>query len=291
MNLNHLAVFLAVAETRSFTKAAERLQLDKGHVSRVLRSLEESFDARLVERTTRSVELTPAGLELAAHVAGPLAALERADRSMRDRPATPAGLVTLTTTPDIGRMLVAPALGAFRARYPAVRVKLVLEQRVTSLSDGSIDLALRVGKVGPAGAKARKLGELSAGFFAAPRYLAARGTPTKRNQLGSHDGLWPVQPKRKSFTDAGAPPPPAVDCDDFGALFELARAGAGVAVLPLFVAARDVVLGALVHVLPDEVLRGAPLYLLSTHDRLLSASTRALRDHLATHIPASLNER
>ncbi|MBL8742976.1 MAG: LysR family transcriptional regulator, partial [Myxococcales bacterium] len=169
MNLNHLAVFIAVAETRSFTKAAERLKLDKGHVSRVLRSLEEACETRLVERTTRSVELTPAGLELVANAAAPLAALERAGRSLRDRPATPAGLVTLTTTPDIGRMLVAPSLGAFRSRYPAVRVKLVLDQRMVSLSQGAIDLALRVGKIGPAQARAKKLGELAAGFFAAPR--------------------------------------------------------------------------------------------------------------------------
>jgi DNA-binding transcriptional LysR family regulator len=288
MNLNHFSVFLAVAETRSFTGAAEKLRADKAHVSRVVSALERDLGVVLVSRTTRKVSLTPAGQDLAAKIASPLAALESAGQVLVDRPATPSGQVTLATTPDIGRALVAPLVAAFRARFPAVRVKLVLESTVVSFADEKVDLALRVGTAKASGLKVRKLGELEAGFFASPRYLVARGTPSVLRDLGLHDGLWPAESRRKSFATASAPPPPAVDCDDFGALLELARSGAGVAVLPLYLAAREVSSGTLVRVVPELALSGAPLFVVTRPERPLPPRIAALRDFLVSEVPPAL---
>jgi len=291
MNLNHYAVFLAVAETRSFTRAAERLGADKGHVSRVVRALEEALGVVLVARTTRSVTLTPAGEELAAAVARPLGDLERVGKSLADRPVAPSGTVTLTAPPDIGRALVAPLLPAFRVRFPAVRLRLLLGAELVRLADAKADLALRVGKIGEGGVKARRLGELEAGFFASPRYLARRGTPKAAADLAPHDGLWPTRPRKKSFATEREPPPPAIDCDDFGALLELARAAGGVAVLPLHLAQRDVAEGALVRVVPEVVLRGAPLFLVTAKERPLPPRVGALRDFLVESLPRALGAR
>lgn len=283
MNLNHLVVFLAVAETQSFTRAATRLKMDKGQVSRVVRALEEQLSTVLFHRTTRSVTPTPEGEQLLARVAGPLAALDAASSGLVDRAPLPSGTVTLTTTPDLGRTLVAPAIAAFRARFPLVRVRLHLEPSLVSLQKTGADLALRVGKPGTA-VKVRRLGELHAAFFASPRYLAARGTPHALAELRTHDGLWPRVSPRKAFSTGQAPPEPTVDCDDFGALLELARASAGVAVLPLFLAARDVEQGALVRVLPETTLPGAPLYLVTTPERPLPPRVSALRDFLVDRL-------
>ncbi len=287
-NLNHYAVFLAVAEARSFTRAAERLGTDKGHVSRVVSALEESLGVVLLARTTRSVTLTPAGEDLAASVARPLADLERVSKSLVDRPVTPSGLVTLAAPPDIGRTVVAPLLPAFRTRFPAVRLRLVLADALVPLADAKADVALRVGKVGEGGVKARRLGELEAAFFAAPRYIAARGAPKEPRDLGAHDGLWPARSRKKSFATDATPPPPAIECDDFGALLALARAGGGVALLPLHLAQRDVAEGALVRVVPEVVLRGAPLFLVTAKERPLPPRTAALRDFLVEHLPTVL---
>lgn len=294
MNLNHFSAFLAVAETRSFTRAAEKLGADKAHVSRVVRALELELGVVLVTRTTRAVSLTLAGEELAARIASPLAALEAAGSALVDRPLTPAGQVTLTTTPDIGRTLVAPLIVAFRARYPAVTVRLHLESRVMALREARADLALRVGALPAAaseGVKVRRLGELEAAFFASPRYLAVRKTPKVLADLAGHDGLWPASSRKKTFAPTNAPPKPAVDCDDFGALLELARAGGGVAVLPVYLAARDVAQGALVRVVPDFVLRGAPLYVVTPPERPLPPRVLALRDFLVEHVPSALSTR
>lgn len=286
MNLNHYAVFLAVAAARSFTKAAERLGADKGHVSRTVRALEEELGVVLLARSSRHVSLTAAGEELAASIAAPLADLERAGRAIVDRPVTPSGLVTLTAPPDLGRALVAPLLPAFRTRFPAVHVRILLGPELVRVGEAKTDIALRVGKVGETGARVRRLGELRAGFFASPRYLAVRGAPRSRAELGRHDGLWPSRTHgRKSFATEGTPPPPAIDCDDFGALLELARAGGGIAVLPLHLARREVAHGELVRVVPELVLRGAPLYLVSAKERPLPPRIAALRDYLVETIP------
>lgn len=289
MNLNHLAVFLAVAQTGSFTRAAKLLGLDKGHVSRVVAALEQSLGVVVLSRTTRAISLTPAGEQLCARIAAPLAALESAGASLVDRPTTPEGLVTLTTTPDLGRALVAPLLSAFRARFPAVRVRLLLEAKVVSLQEARADLGLRVGPMPAGSLKTRKLGQLEAGFFGSPRYLAARGIPREPSELAKHDGLWPAANRRRAFATSLAPPPPTIDCDDFGALLEVARAGGGIAVLPTFLAARDVAHGALTRVLPELSLRGAPLNLVTARERPLPPRIAALRDFLAEAVPLALS--
>jgi DNA-binding transcriptional LysR family regulator len=292
MNLNHLEVFAAVAEARSFTRAAERLGADKGHLSRVVRALEQELGVVLLARTTRTVTLTPAGEQLWSRVAAPLAALGSATEALADRTPRPEGLVTLATTPELGRAVVAPLLVAFRALHPAVRVRLLLDVVVVELVAARADLALRVGPSRGRTAKVRRLGELEAGFFAAPHYLARRGAPRTRADLAAHDGLWPAAPRaRASFAPRGAPPPPAVDTDDFGALLELARAGGGVAVLPLFLAARDVALGQLVRVVSDVSLPGAPLYLVTRPERPLPPRVAVLSAFLAEHVPSALGSR
>ncbi|MCP3165608.1 LysR family transcriptional regulator [Myxococcus qinghaiensis] len=292
MNLNHLTVFLTVAQTRGYTQAARRLGLDKGHVSRVVRALETELGMVLLTRTTRAVALTAAGEQLLAKISEPLAALESATASLEDRPVTPSGLVTVTTTPDLGRTVVAPLVAAFRTRYPAVRVRLLLESSVVALPATRSDLALRVGTLRPGPLKARKLGTLEAGFFASPRYLASRGSMKSLAELARHDGLWPSpQAGRKSFASKRDAPPAAVECEDFGALLELARSGGGVALLPVFLAARDVAQGTLVRVLSDLTFPGAPLSLVTIPERPLPPRVAALRDVLVEHVPAALATR
>lgn len=288
MNLNHLAVFRAVADAGSFTAAAQAIGADKAHVSRVVRALEESLDLVLVTRTTRQLALTPAGEALLATIRGPLDVLERAGTTVADRAKTPSGVVTLTTAPDLARVLVAPLLPAFRARYPDVSVRVRVGPDVEPLSDPELDLALRVGKQRASDVKLRKLGELEAGFFASPRYLAARGTPKEPAELHAHDTVWPHGTKKASFGGASPAPAPSVACDDFAVVLEVARAGGGVGVLPLHLARWSVREGALVRLFPSLTLAGAPLYLVTRRQRPLPARVEALRAHLVAHVGSLL---
>lgn len=280
-SLSGLQAFQAVAQEASFTKAAIRLGLDKSKVSRDVRGLEERLGATLLIRSTRSVRLTAEGEAFLAKITPLLSGLEQAVLALPDRAQIPAGEVVLTTTPEIGRELLARPLVRFRAQYPAVRVRLILAERVVDLLGEAIDLAVRVGRPGTASWVARKIGDLEAGFFAAPAYLTRRGRPVTPRDLSSHDGLWPRPPKgRRSFAPADQPPPPAIDCADFGLLAAVARAGGGVALLPTFLAAQDVAQGQLLRVLPELSFMNAPLYLVSRQVRGLAPRVKALRQFL-----------
>lgn len=281
MNLEALRAFRLVAEKGSFTRAAAELRLDKSQVSRVIRELESSLGLGLFARTTRSVRLTAEGEALLSRVAPHLAGIEEALEQVPEEGRAPQGEVGLSTTPDIARALLAPALGAFRRRYPLVRVRLHLGAAVVDLTSERIDLALRVGRPGGQGLVARRLGELAAGFFAAPAYLERRGTPTSLGELRQHDGLWPEPPKgQRSFAPSAPIPPPTVACSDFQVLAELAKGGAGIALLPTFLAAAELRQGQLVRVIPSFQLKNAPLYLVSRPVRPVPARVAVLRSFL-----------
>lgn len=280
-SLDLLQVFSAVAEQRSFTKAAKKLGRDKSQVSRLVRSLEQQLGAALLLRTTRAVELTAEGEALLGQVAPHLAALASAVASVPDRDAAPSGEVVLTSTPDLGRAVLAPLLVTFRARHRLVSVRLLLSNEVQAIGAAGVELAVRVGKPGGNSVVARRVGELSAGFFAAPGYLERRGVPRRVEELSKHDGLWPVPPRgQRAFGPGALSGRPALECADFGLLAEVARCGGGVALLPTFLAARDLAAGALVRVLPEVLFGGAPLYLVSRPPRELPGRVAALRSHL-----------
>jgi DNA-binding transcriptional LysR family regulator len=282
---DQLAAFQAVAQARSFTAAARRLAVDKSQVSRAVTALERSLGRALLVRTTRSVTLTREGEALFLKVTPLLAGLHEALSAVPDRDQVPAGTVTLTTTPELARVLVAPALATFRQQYPLVRVRLRLGPEVVDLLGADVDLALRVGRPGSTAVLARKVGVLEAGFFAAPGYLERRGRPETVEELARHDGLWPRPPAGgRTFGLPGVPrpPAPAIECDDFTALAELARHGAGIALLPSFVATPLVVTGALTRVLPAVSLAPGPLYLLARPARPQAPRVRALSEWLVT---------
>ncbi len=281
VRMDALKVFLVVAQTQSFTRAAAQLGSDKSQVSRVVKGLEQELGVSLLVRSTRVVRVTPEGAALQRRIAPLLAELEAAVAAVPDQVELPSGEVVITTTPDLGRAVLAPALVGFRVRYPSVRVQVVLANELLDLLAARVDLALRVGRPGSEALVARKVGELNAGFYASHAYLERRGTPQRPEQLGDHETLWPTPPKgQRSFAPGEGTAPPAIECQDFGLLAEVARLGGGIALLPSFFAERDLHTGALVRVLPDFSLGGAPLYLVSRAVRSLPPRVTALRAFL-----------
>lgn len=289
LELQQLWAFCAVAQHGSYTAAAKHLGLDKSKVSRDVRTLEERVATTLLLRNTRNVKLTPEGQALYERASPAFAALQAAVAGAAARQETPMGEVRLTTTAELGRVVLTPVLAAFRARYPQVSLVVSLDAALADFTKDGVDLALRVGRPGSNELTARKLGELRSGFFAAPAYLGRRGLPTAIEHLGAHDGLWPTPPKgRKAFAFGGKATAPVVECDDFEMLRDLARHGAGIALLPEFVAAKDEQAGALVRVLPAVALGGGALFLVSRAPRQLPKRVSVLRQYLLEVVPRGL---
>lgn len=284
MDLNLYVAFQAVADTRSFTQAAAKLGMDKSHLSRLIRQLEQSLGTPLFTRTTRAVHLTPEGEQLRAEVTSPLGALTATAQRWKDQTTAPTGRVSLGATPDLAHTVLAPLLATFRTRYPAVTVRVVLSYDLTHLESEQLDLALRVGKVAPGAFVTKKLGELRAAFFAAPAYLALCGTPESVADLANHQGLWPDSaPGKKSFSPRQSNlsfREPGIACADFEFLLAVARAGGGVALLPTHLAQEDLEQGRLLRVLPEVSLGEAPLYLVSRATRPVPGRIAVLKAHL-----------
>lgn len=179
--------FAAVAEGRSFAAAARRLGRSPAAVTRAVAALEERLGARLLNRTTRSVALTDVGaraLEAARRaltgfeeLEGTAAATERQE---------PRGRLGVTAPVMFGRLHVLPVVQAFLRDHPAATVQLLLLDRVVSLVDEGLDVAIRLGRLPDSSLRAIRVGEVRRGVYAGTKYLRENGTPRTPQALARH---------------------------------------------------------------------------------------------------------
>ncbi len=264
IDVNLVRAFLAVHETGSFSLAASRLHVPRSTVSRAVAALEEAMGVRLFERTTRRVAPTAAGVVLAERASGPLVALDGALTDLPGALEARAGTLRLTTTPDLGSSLLAGTLARFSARFPSVRVEVHLGPELVDLVAGRFDFAIRFARKRfvDSSLVVRKLGPVLFRLYAAPRYLRRRGTPATPADLSSH--AWVALPGTPRLT--GLAPfvrhaSPRLECDDKAFARELLREGAGIGMLPSYLAEPDVLDGALERVLPRWSLDTGGIYL------------------------------
>jgi DNA-binding transcriptional LysR family regulator len=271
MDVDRLRVFVAVAEARSFTAAASRLRMPKSSVSREISRLEADTGVRLLHRTTRQVTPTSAGQALLERVGPLLAGLEQAVTEARQQ-VEPAGLLRVTAPVDLGAALLAGIVARFVARYPDVRVEARLTNQVVDLVAEGIDVALRVStdQLRDSSLTARRLGNLALDLFASPRYLARRGTPRAVEDLAEHDVVaFPGDERAR------------IVADDMFFVREALRGGAGIGLLPSFLAEEDLESGALVRVLPELSRRTGTVWFVTPHAAHPPRAVVAFRDLLA----------
>ena len=187
--------FVAVAGRRSFVEAARALRRSPQAITRAVAALEQRLGARLLNRTTRSVSVTGEGelyLERGRRVLAELDALESAPETR-----TPlAGRLSITAPVLFGQLHVAPLLCAFLEEHPGVDGRLLLVDRVVSLAEEGIDLAVRIGALPDSSMRARLVGQVRWVVCASPAYLSRAGVPRAPEALARHACI--------SF-DAGSP--------------------------------------------------------------------------------------
>ncbi len=186
--LDELEVFIAVLEAGSLSGAARRLRRSPPAVTRALAALEDRVGARLVERTTRRLAPTEAGLRLADTARRVLADYQDAVRE--EDSAELRGKLRITAPHVFGRRHVTPAIIDFLDLHPALQVEMVFNDRNLDLIEHGIDLAVRIGPLPDTGMVARKVGQVSRVVVASPAYLARRGTPATPLELENHDVIY-----------------------------------------------------------------------------------------------------
>lgn len=269
MDLNALELFVAVAETSSFSVAAKKLGLPKSTVSRGLARLEKELGVTLVNRTTRQVSLSTAGQALLERVAPQLAALKKALGELPESEEKPSGHLRITAAVDFGETLLPELVTTFLSRCPSVSIEVNVSNRIVDLVDEQYDLAFRAGgeRLKDSSLVARKAGQVAMRVFASPEYLARRGTPRSLKELAGHEWIMfrPIQRMTLSGLgeSASIEPKGRLIADDLFFVREAARAGAGLAFAPAFLVDRDVEAGRLVRVLPRLEARSGAMWIVT----------------------------
>ncbi|MBL8909733.1 MAG: LysR family transcriptional regulator [Archangium sp.] len=282
-----LRLFAAVAEARSFTRAAQRLGISKQTLSRRVSVLEAGLGVVLLERTTRKVTPTRHGLLFAQRCVELVRLAEEARQAVIATHEEPSGKLRITADPTFGEAFLGKLVVAYARRYPKVRVEVELLRRKVDLVEEGFDAAFRIGAPDQSLAAVR-LGTARVCYCASPRYLEKRGQPTTPRSLTQHDCLTVSSegaPIRWPFARRGRVELVAVaGRHHFSSLWhaqQAALAGLGIALFPEFVCAADLRRGRLVRVLGQPVDVGA-VWLLHRPHRFLSNRVRAFIE-LARH--------
>ncbi len=282
-----LRTFVRVAESGSFSAVAREIGATQPAVSRQISALEQHLDARLIQRTTRSLTLTEDGRDLLDHARRVLDCVEEAEMAVGRRQGTPSGLVRIATPSTFGRLYVAPRMRRLLDRYPELSVELHMSDSVTDMIAGGIDLAIRGGVVQEASLVARRIGSSARSVVASVDYLERNGTPAHPSDLARHSCI--------AFLQGAAPnewrfngPDGAVSVeiggrfrtDSSDALREAVMAGVGLALASSWVFGADLTSGRAKAVLQRYQAEQVPIHAVYPSRRNLAPRTRAVIDFL-----------
>ena len=179
-----MRVFVRVAERQSFTRASDDLQIPRATVTNLVKRMEERLGARLLERTTRTVRLTPDGQAYYGRCVRLIADLEDAEGSFSN--LAPKGLLRVNLQGTLARHFVVPSLPAFLARYPDIELTIGEDDRLVDLVREGVDCVLRAGNLQDSSMVGRRVAQLPQVTVASPAYLEKYGEPADPSALAAH---------------------------------------------------------------------------------------------------------
>ncbi|QEM80985.1 LysR family transcriptional regulator [Halomonas binhaiensis] len=252
-----LEVFVRVIELGGFSAAARACGMTPSAVSKLVTRLEKRLATRLVNRSTRKLQLTPEGCAFYERGVRVLADLDEAERCASAN-ATPRGRLRVNANVPFGHHFLLPLVPEFLQRHPEVDLDIVLTDEVVDILEQRTDVAVRAGPLKSSSLVARKLGVTRMVIVAAPSYLERHGTPTTPEELQRHNMLglnytratsgWPLHCNGKEHLIV---PSGNAQASDGEAVRRLAVAGLGLARLARFQALDDIAAGRLIALLED----------------------------------------
>ncbi len=293
MQLNDVRAFLRTADTGSISAAARLLSLPKSTVSRSLTRLEAVVGAMLIDRSTRHLRLTDAGVLFRPYAIRILADVDEAGTALDNFTGVPRGTLRVSAPFTFVVAIVSPMLPSFLASYPEIRVVLDVENRVIDMPVEPADLVIRVGALPDSDLIARHLLTTEAWTCASPGYLAGQGLPSSVAELGRHSLIayadrlttWSYHVTEGAVEQVEFRPANVVS--DSAALEPMLIGGAGIGRLPDFIARRAVAEGDLVRLFPQAKGDMLDVHALYTSHRSLSAKVRVFIDALIEYLAAA----
>lgn len=280
--LQDMALFALVAECGSFTAAAARAGLPKSSVSQRIGQLEQSLGLRLINRTTRQLNLTFAGERYLVHCQEMLQASERAGQAIERLRDNPSGRLRITSPAGIGATLLARVNAAFQREYPDVTLEVFVSDTIRDLVQEGFDIALRTGQSQDSSLIGRRVGYCDRLLVASPDYLAAHGPLLHPRQLAEHRCIahqaWNEWLLKREDDYYRWLLPPAHMTDNLVYARECALHDAGITLLPRFLSEESVQAGRLVQVLPAWQMEGNELWLVYPSRKLNSPALACFID-------------
>ena len=288
MDWDKLRIFHAVADVGSLTHAGESLHLSQSAVSRQIRALEDSLNTTLFHRHARGLILTEQGELLFDATSSMVKRLDAASARIRDSKDEVFGELRVTTTTAFGTLWLAPRLSALYAKYPDLKIDLMLEERVLDLPMREADVAIRMKEPSQADLIRKRLMNIKMRLYATPTYLAERGTPTRLEDLSNHRLI--SQSTSAPQVAAGAAlvqqlqsygMPSALTVNNYFGVLQAVLSHLGIGVLPDYL---NEDFPDLTRVLPDVESGEVPVFLAYPEELRHSKRVAAFRDFVTEEI-------
>lgn len=288
-DLRTLAIFVKVAERKSFVRAATDLGITQSGVSNAIKRLEEQTGTRLLARTTRRVSLTDDGAAFFERCRQALADIEEAELVLKEARLKPSGSLRVDMSVAFGRLKMVPLLSSFRAEYPHVRLSLTFTDRYIDLIEEGVDVAVRFGVLQDSSLIARRLTAAQFKLVGTPGYFAKYGQPGTPDDLARHNCLaFTSRDTRLTrdwhfMTDGGditLTPRGDMSFSDGGALCEAVCAGYGLAQMHDYYLDSEIARGKLVSILDKFKPKADPIWLVYPPTRHLTPKVRAFVDFM-----------
>lgn len=281
MDLNEIAVYIQVVQSLSFSAAAKKLGMPNSTVSHKVSSLEQRLGVTLIQRTTRKLNITPAGHMYYKKCMQGLEAIQAAEMELASIQDEPSGLLRITAPVELGKSVLPGIISKYVGKYPKVRVELILGGRRMDLLSENVDLAIRVGNLADSTLIAKKIGSPHFAPYATPKYLKNRGIPLHPRDLRLHDSI--------IFTPAGidevklvgpkgsfnAPVTSKIMVNDLDAVKDLVMMGEGIGFMQSYFCGPEIKSGKLIRLLPDWRSEQTPVHFVYPAQRFVSPKLKA----------------
>jgi DNA-binding transcriptional LysR family regulator len=286
VRLGGIRALSIVIERGSISAAANHMGITPSAVSKQITRLEKDVGARLLQRSTRSVRPTEAGLKLHNRARPLLDALADTVGLVSSEDAELSGVVRISATPAYGRIHVVPALAQLSEEHPQLRFDLKLSDRIHDFIEDEIDIAIREGTLNDSNLYAVLLREGAVNLFASPEYLEHRGAVESIDSLALHDLILvartgmtgiPMNAQVKQLLRNNV----RFTMNDVFAVCDLAIAGRGIAGLPDYVAEQHLKSGELVSCLPEFTPLKLPVHAVYPNKRLVPKRVQVVLNKLS----------
>ncbi|ELW9444388.1 LysR family transcriptional regulator [Pluralibacter gergoviae] len=285
-----IAIFVAIVESGSFSRAAERLNQANSAVSRAVKKLESKLGVSLLNRTTRQLSLTEEGERYFRRMQGVLQEMAAAENELMESRRTPKGLLRIDAATPVVLHYLMPLIKPFRERYPEIALSLVSSETFINLIERKVDIAIRAGTLSDSSLRAKPLFISYRKIIASPDYIVRHGRPESVAELSQHICLgftepqtlntWPLSCCDGQLHEISS----GLSSNSGETLKQLCLSGNGIACLSDYMVDSEIARGDLVELLAEQRLPvEMPFSAVYYSDRAVSSRIRAFIDFLVEH--------